>query len=137
MFIEAYQMIQNYQKAERIFAPSNNIKNTYGNLEKFIIENFQIPNNDLKRICQFIREDNNLEKIIYDLPRLIQSEISYNRLQIKFYDEFQDDEVVLEITAFSSLNIENILKKEDEIIHRLYENYSEKSADKILIFIEG
>lgn len=130
-------MIQKYQKAERIFAPSNNIKNTYGNLEKFIIENFQIPDNDLKRICQFIKEDNNLEKIIYDLPRLIQSEISYNRLQIKFYDEFQDDEVVLEITAFSSLNIENILKKEDEIIHRLYENYSEKSADKILIFIEG
>lgn len=130
-------MIQKYQKAERIFAPSNNIKNTYGNLEKFIIENFQIPDNDLKRICQFIREDNNLEKIIYDLPRLIQSEISCNRLQIKFYDEFQDDEVVLEITAFSSLNIENILKKEDEIIHRLYENYSEKSADKILIFIEG
>lgn len=130
-------MIQKYQKAERIFAPSNNIKNTYGNLEKFIIENFQIPNNDLKRICQFIREDNNLEKIIYDLPRLIQSEISYNRLQIKFYDEFQDDELILEVTAFSSLNIENILKKEDELIHRLYENYSEKSADKILIFIEG
>ena len=130
-------MIQKYQKAERIFAPSNNIKDTYGNLEKFIIENFQIPDNDLKRICQFIREDNNLEKIIYDLPRLIQSEISYNRLQIKFYDEFQDDEVVLEITAFSSLNIENILKKEDEIIHRLYENYSEKSVNKILIFIEG
>ena len=137
MFIEAYQMIQKYQKAERIFAPSNNIKNTYDNLEKFMIENFQIPDNDLKRICQFIRKDNTLEKIIYDLPRLIQSEISYNRLQIKFYDEFQDDEVVLEITAFSSLNIENILKKEDEIIHRLYENYSEKSADKILIFIEG
>ena len=130
-------MIQKYQKAERIFAPSNNIKNTYDNLEKFMIENFQIPDNDLKRICQFIREDNNLEKIIYDLPRLIQSEISYNRLQIKFYDEFQDDELVLEVTAFSSLNIENILKKEDEIIHRLYENYSEKSADKILIFIEG
>ena len=130
-------MIQKYQKAERIFAPSNNIKNTYGNLEKFIIENFQIPDNDLKRICQFIREDNNLEKIIYDLPRLIQSEISYNRLQIKFYDEFQDDELVLEVTAFSSLNIENILKKEDEIIHRLYENYSEKSVNKILIFIEG
>lgn len=130
-------MIQKYQKAERIFAPSNNIKNTYGNLKKFIIENFQIPDYDLKRICQFIIEDNNLEKIIYDLPRLIQSEISYNRLQIKFYDEFQDDELVLEITAFSSLNIENILKKEDELIHRLYENYSEKSADKILIFIEG
>ena len=130
-------MIQKYQKAERIFAPSNNIKNTYDNLEKFMIENFKIPDNDLKRICQFIRKDSNLEKIIYDLPRLIQSEISYNRLQIKFYDEFQDDEVVLEITAFSSLNIENILKKEDEIIHRLYENYSEKSADKILIFIEG
>ncbi len=137
MFIEACQMIQKYQKAERIFAPSNNIKNTYDNLEKFMIENFKIPDNDLKRICQFIRKDSNLEKIIYDLPRLIQSEISYNRLQIKFYDEFQDDELVLEVTAFSSLNIENILKKEDELIHRLYENYPEKSADKILIFIEG
>ncbi len=111
MFIEACQMIQKYQKAERIFAPSNNIKNTYDNLEKFMIENFKIPDNDLKRICQFIRKDSNLEKIIYDLPRLIQSEISYNRLQIKFYDEFQDDELVLEVTAFSSLNIENILKK--------------------------
>ena len=130
-------MIQKYQKAERIFAPSNNIKNTYDNLEKFMIENFQIPDNDLKRICQFIRKDNTLEKIIYDLPRLIQSEISYNRLQIKFYDEFQDDELVLEVTAFSSLNIENILKKEDELIHRLYENYPEKSVNKILIFIEG
>ncbi|WP_292609541.1 hypothetical protein [Methanobrevibacter sp. UBA188] len=130
-------MIQKYQKAERIFAPSNNIKNTYDNLEKFMIENFKIPDNDLKRIYQFIREDNNLEKIIYDLLRLIQSEISYNRLQIKFYDEFQDDELVLEVTAFSSLNIENILKKEDELIHRLYENYSEKSVNKILIFIEG
>ena len=137
MFIEACQMIQKYQKAERIFAPSNNIKNTYDNLEKFMIENFQIPDNDLKRICQFIRKDNTLEKIIYDLPRLIQSEISYNRLQIKFYDEFQDDELVLEVTAFFSLNIENILKKEDELIHRLYENYSEKSVNKILIFIEG
>ncbi len=137
MFIEACQMIQKYQKAERIFAPSNNIKNTYGNLEKFMIENFQIPDNDLKRICQFIRKENTLEKIIYDLPRLIQSEISYNRLQIKFYDEFQDDELVLEVTAFFSLNIENILKKEDELIHRLYENYSEKSVNKILIFIEG
>ena len=137
MFIEACQMIQKYQKAERIFAPSNNIKNTYDNLEKFMIENFKIPDNDLKRICQFIRKDNTLEKIIYDLPRLIQSEISYNRLQIKFYDEFQDDELVLEVTAFSSLNIENILKKEDELIHRLYENYSEKSVNKILIFIEG
>ena len=130
-------MIQKYQKAERIFAPSNNIKNTYDNLEKFMIENFQIQDNNLKRICQFIRKDNTLEKIIYDLPRLIQSEISYNRLQIKFYDEFQDDELVLEVTAFSSLNIENILKKEDELIHRLYENYSEKSVNKILIFIEG
>lgn len=130
-------MIQKYQKAERIFIPSNNIKNTYDNLEKFMIENFQIPDNDLKRICQFIRKDNTLEKIIYDLPRLIQSEISYNRLQIKFYDEFQDDELVLEVTAFSSLNIENILKKEDELIHRLYENYPEKSVNKILIFIEG
>ena len=130
-------MIQKYQKAERIFAPSNNIKNTYGNLEKFMIENFQIPDNDLKRICQFIRKDNTLEKIIYDLPRLIQSEISYNRLQIKFYDEFQDDELVLEVTAFFSLNIENILKKEDELIHRLYENYSEKSVNNIFIFIVG
>lgn len=82
-------MIQKYQKAERIFAPSNNIKNTYDNLEKFMIENFKIPDNDLKRICQFIREDNNLEKIIYDLPRLIQSEISYNRLQIKFMMNFK------------------------------------------------
>jgi hypothetical protein len=106
-------------------------------LKDFIISNFQIPDNDLERICNFIGNDSELEKIIFDLPALIKSEISYDNLQIRFFDEFQDDELVLEVTAFSSLNFESVLKKEDEFIHKLYEKYDEKSADKTLILIEG
>lgn len=130
-------MIQKFQKAERIFMPATDANNTTKNLKNFIIENFQIPDDDLERICEFIADDNELEKIIFDLPALIQSEISYTKLQIKFYDEFQEDELVLEVTAFASMDMGNILNNEDEFIHKLYKKYSEESVDKILVFIEG
>ena len=130
-------MIQKFQKAERIFVPKINENNPTKNLKKFLIDNFQIPDNDLDRICDFIRNDTELEKIIFELPNIIQGEISYEKLQIKFYEEFQEDELVLEVTAFSSLEYEKLLDIEDNFIHNLYNKFSEKSVDKIIVFIEG
>lgn len=130
-------MIQKFQKAERMFIPTYEEKTSPLKLKKFITDNFQIPDNDLERICEFISSDRQLEKIIFELPTLIQSKIQYNGLQIKFYDEFQSDELVLEVTAFSSMEFNRSLEKEDEFIHILYDRYDERSADKLLIFIEG
>lgn len=130
-------MIKKFQKSERIFISSNEIQNSNKSLNEFITENFELPDNNLNQINSFIKQDINLEKLIFDLPQLIQNEVTYQKIQIKFYDEFQDDEMILEITVFSRLNIEDMLKKEDEFIHILYDKYPEKSADKVLIFIEG
>lgn len=130
-------VIQKFQKAEKIFIPSDDIGDETQNLRDFIVKNFQIPDNDLERIIKFINEDEELEKLILNLPTLIQSEVSYEKLEMKFYEEFQYDELILEVTAFTSnLNIQNCLKKEDELIHKLYGQYNEQSSDKILIFIE-
>ena len=130
-------MIQKFQESERIFIPTDKIKNSTRTLEKFITENFELPDNNLKQINSFIKQDRDLENLIYDLPQLIKKEMTYQKMQIKFFDEFQDDELILEITVFSRLKIDEILNYEDAFIHRLYEKYPEKSADKVLIFIEG
>lgn len=130
-------MIQKFQESERIFISTDKIQNSTRTLEKFITENFEIPDNNLKQINSFIKQDTDLENLIYDLPQLIQKEVTYQKMQIKFFDEFQDDELILEITIFSRLKIDEVLNHENAFIHRLYEKYPEKSADKVLIFIEG
>lgn len=129
-------MIQKFQETERIFIPSYEEKTSTITLEKFIKENFQIPNDDLKKICEFVSHDKELEKIIFELPNLIQKEITYDKLQIKFYEEFQEDYLQLEINIFTSIDTITSLKIEDRLEQRLYELFESNSADKILLIME-
>ena len=129
-------MIQKFQETERIFIPSYEEKTSTITLEKFITENFQIPNDDLKKICEFVSHDRELEKIIFELPNLIQKEITYEKLQIKFYEEFQEDYLQLEVNIFTSIDTITSLKIEDLLEHRLYELFESNSADKILLIME-
>ena len=112
-------MIQKFQKSEQIFIPSNDIQNTGENLKEFMTKNFELPDDNLEQITSFIEKDCNLEKIIYEMPQLIKRELNYQKIQIKFFDEFQEDELILEITVFSRLNINNVIKTEDKFIHIL------------------
>ena len=129
-------MIQKFQETERIFVPSYEEKTSTITLEKFITENFQIPNDDLKKICEFVSHDKELEKIIFELPNLIQKEITYDKLQIKFYEEFQEDYLQLEVNIFTSIDTIISLKIEDRLEQRLYELFESNSADKILLIME-
>lgn len=129
-------MIQKFQKAERTFIPSYEQKTNTINLKNFIMKNFQIVDDDLERICEFISKDKQLEKIIFELPHLIQNEVSYDKLQIKFYDEFQEDFLQLEVIILTSLDITTSLKVEDKLEKKLYESYDNNSADKLLIIME-
>lgn len=129
-------MIQKFQETERIFVPSYEEKTSTITLEKFITENFQIPNDDLKKICEFVSHDRELEKIIFELPNLIQKEITYEKLQIKFYEEFQEDYLQLEVNIFTSIDTITSLKIEDLLEQRLYELFESNSADKILLIME-
>ena len=129
-------MIQKFQETERIFIPSYEENTNTITLEKFIKENFQIPNEDLKKICEFVSHDRELEKIIFELPNLIQKEITYDKLQIKFYEEFQEDYLQLEVNIFTSIDTLISLKIEDRLEQRLYELFESNSADKILLIME-
>ena len=129
-------MIQKFQETERIFIPSYEEKTSTITLEKFIKENFQIPNDDLKKICEFVSHDKELEKIIFELPNLIQKEITYDKLQIKFYEEFQEDYLQLEVNIFTSIDTLISLKIEDRLEQRLYELFESNSEDKILLIME-
>lgn len=129
-------MIQKFQKAERIFNPTYEEKTNATDLETFIIKNFQTPDNDLKRICEFIRQNQEFESIVYDLPDLIQKEIQYDTLHIKFYDEFQDEYLRLEVHIITSIDIASSLEIEYELEQELYELYEKKTADKLLLIME-
>ena len=129
-------MIQKFQETERIFIPSYEEKTSTITLEKFIKENFQIPNDDLKNRCEFVSHDKELEKIIFELPNLIQKEITYDKLQIKFYEEFQEDYLQLEVNIFTSIDTLISLEIEDRLEQRLYELFESNSADKILLIME-
>ncbi len=130
-------MMQRFQEAEHVFVPADIKTTSTENLKNFITKNFQIPDNNIEKICKFIKQDKELEKIIFELPDTIKNEVHYDNIQITFYDEFQEDELILEITIISKLDFNTQLKKEDEFIHILYKKYIESSVDKILIFIEG
>ena len=129
-------MIQKFQETERIFHPSYKEKTGTITLEKFLMENFQVPDDDFEKICRFVRQDSGLEKIIFELPNLIQSEITYDKLQIKFYEEFQEDYLQLEVNVFTPIDTVTSLKVEEKLEEKLYELYDHNSADKLLIIME-
>lgn len=74
-----------------------------------------------------------VEKIIFQLPELIQNEVSYDKLQISFCEEFQNEFLQLEISIFTSMEISDCLKIEDRLEQQLYELFDWDSADKVLL----
>lgn len=105
-------------------------------LKNFICQNFEIPEDNLENICSFIRNDSNLEKIILDLPSLIERQMNYEKLQIKFNDDLEDDYLNLEVSIFSSLDIQYLLKLENQLEEQLYDLYDWDSCDKIILNVD-
>ena len=128
--------MQRFQETEHVFVPADIKTTSTENLKNFITKYFQIPDNDLERICWFIRTDCELEKIIYDLPSLIQKEIPYKLLQMKFYNEFQEEFLRLEIHIMTLVDFTVSLEIEYQLEQKLYELYNSNSVDKILLMME-
>ena len=59
------------QKAEQIFTPIKNVETDTLKLKNFISDNFQIPNDNLDIICEFLNKDIELKKIIFQLPDIL------------------------------------------------------------------
>lgn len=71
-----------------------------------------------------------------ELPGLIKKEFPNDEMQIKFYDEFQEYELQLEIGVFTSFDEKTSFEKEKMLENILYDKYDWDSADKILIMME-
>lgn len=125
-----------FQKVERTYVSNveHALNNT--NILEFIKNNFKIPDDNLKEISSFIKKDSELEKIIFELPNMIKKEFPNDKLQIRFYDEFTEDELILEVGIFTSFGEKTSFEKEKKLENMLYENYGWDSADKVLIIME-
>lgn len=125
-----------FQEADRSYNPI--IEPNFDNnaLSEFLTDNFKIPNNNLSEITSFINKDNELKKIIFELPDLIKKEFPQDEIQIRFYDEFKEDELILEVGIFSSFDEKTSFEKEKILENRLYDKYNWNSADKLLIIME-
>ena len=126
-------MIQKFQKAEHIYIPVDSRNNT---LEDYILNNFQLPDNDLERICEFIQKDYELQTMIYNLKNNVKSEIDeIKAMQMNFYPEFQENELVLEIEVLTNLSIDENINAERKIDTKLFNNYSKTTVDKLSVYI--
>ena len=75
-------------------------------------------------------------RILFELPKLIKTEFPNDEIQIRFYEEFKQDELILEIGIFTSFDEKSSFEKEKKLENQLYDKYNWDSADKILIIME-
>ena len=124
-----------FQKTERIYHTNNDYKFNSNDLTEFLTNNFAIPDENLKDLSCFIDKDDELKRIMLELPSLIKKEFPNDKVQIKFYEEFKQDELILEIGIFTSFDEKTSFEKEKKLENALYDKYNWDSADKILIIM--
>ena len=128
-------MMQHFQRAEQIYVPPDTTFKKQ-NLEEYITNNFQLPDNDLERICDFIRKDNGLENLIYDLKSIAKTKLDeITCMKINFYPEFQEVELMLEIEILTNLDFETANEIEDEINIKIMEIYDDSTTDKFWLYV--
>ncbi|MDO5832020.1 MAG: hypothetical protein Q4Q14_04195 [Methanobrevibacter sp.] len=125
-----------FQKTERIYYPNTDYKFNSDELTEFLTDNFTIPDDNLNEISCFIDKDKELKRILFELPELIKKEFPNDEIQIRFYEEFKQAELILEIGIFTSFDEKSSFEKEKKLENQLYDKYNWDSADKILIIME-
>ena len=109
--------MQHFQNKENTYkSPDTTFKKQ--NLEEYITNNFLLPDNDLERICDFIRKDNGLENLIYDLKSIAKT-----------------IELMLEIEILTNLDFETAHKIEDDINIKIMEIYDDSTTDKFWLYV--
>ena len=129
--------MQYFQKTDRIFISDYDNEKDKSNLKDYISSNFQIPDNDLDMICNFIKKDIELENLVLNLYDLATLKVgSVKGMQIKFYPEFQEDELILmiEILSDEDVDFDTLLDLEKKLNHELLKLYPIKTLHKTLIY---
>ena len=131
-------MQQNYSQRLEMQIPQENIVTGFETLQKdeftgFIEKHFEFPSNNFDEINLFIDGDAEMKKIIYDLPEIISSELTYSRISLDFMKETDPSEKILEIVVYSSSDEETLLQKEDKISDWIIDNYPNPKNEYIIL----
>ena len=113
---------------EEYLMPKNN-----NQLERFLKDHFEFPSDNLNEIQKFIAQDNELEKIIYDLPQIVSNELTYNKISFDFMKETDLKEKILEMIIYSELESKILLQKEDLICNLLIDKYPKTLFEYIIL----
>lgn len=134
-------MQQNYSQRLQMQIPKENfhaetsvIPDNKNSLNDFLKNNFEFPSDNPQEINKFISKDLELEKLIKNLPEAISKELTFTHLSIDFMKETDPSEKILEITIFSKLDEEILLKKEDKISDELIDNF--QTVNEYIILVE-
>ena len=129
-------MQENYSHRLKMQVPQENIhtgleiiqKEDYG-LEEFLNRNFEFPSDNIDDIKKFINEDEELEKIIYGLPKIVSKEFSESPISLDFTEYFLPDKNVLEIVIKTQFDGETTTRKKDLILDEIFTEYSKTSNE--------
>ncbi len=102
-------------------------------LEQFLKDHFEFPSDNLNEIQKFVAQDDELEKIIYDLPQIVSNELTYNKISFDFMKETDSTEKILEIIIYSELESKILLQKEDLICNLLIDRYPKTLFEYIIL----
>lgn len=134
---------QNFSQRVEIQIPKENryipvqiMKDNDIELEKFLKEHFEFPSDNLIEIIGFISEDEELEKIIYDLPDIVSRYLTYDKITFDFMKETDSNEKILEIIIYSNLSENESFQKEDDISNGIIDNYP-KTMSEFIILVES
>ena len=134
---------QNFSQRVEIQIPKENryipvqiMKDNDIELEKFLKEHFEFPSDNLIEIIGFISEDEELEKIIYDLPDIVSRYLTYDKITFDFMKETDSNEKILEIIIYSNLSENESFQKEDDISDGIIDNYP-KTMSEFIILVES
>lgn len=135
-------MQQNYSQKiemqipqENTYIGTNIIQRQDTNLNLFLKTHFKFPSENLNELNDFINEDAEMEKIIYNLPEIISTELEYKQLSLDFMKETDPNEKILEIVIYSSLDEETLLQKEDLISEEIIDKYP-KTINEYILLVE-
>ena len=109
------------------------IQKNINHLELFLKNHFEFPSDNLNEIQKFIAQDAELEKIIYDLPKIVSNELIYSKISFDFMKETDSNEKILEIVIYSKLESEVLLQKENLICDNLIDKYPKTLLEYIIL----
>ncbi|MBR4447647.1 hypothetical protein [Methanobrevibacter sp.] len=135
-------MWQNHSQKLEMQIPQNDASigfdiqvNEKEKLKEFLKNHYEFPSDNLNDIVDFISEDQELEKIVYDLPNLISKEINYRRISFDFMKETDPNEKILEIIIYSDADEKILIKKEDLISDEIIDSYP-RTINEYIILVE-